>query len=149
MEIKDYKDKLDNSIGSILKKVDKQNPHRHKSRWEKFSDDCCTFFGAWSWFWWLTGISLAWITINRIPLLTFDPYPFGLYTMIISIWALYSNVFVQMSTNGIMKQLMWMITQIFEINKRIDVSIMLLHEKYDVVNQKIDYILDYIKQERK
>ena len=76
--------------------------------------------------------------LNAIHEIAWDTYPYPLYTMIISVWALYSNVFVQMGSNRVMEELLWGMNQDSEVNKRSELSMLLLHQKFDL-------LLDYIK----
>jgi uncharacterized membrane protein len=147
MDDLDYKKQLDKEVNDILKDVNIKPPQRNLTWTQKFSEKCCNFLGNWSWFWVLTLITVSYICIqNFIP---FDPYPYNLYTMIISVWALYSNVFVQMSTNIIMEQLMWIIGQIFDIVQRVYISLLLLHEKVDLIEYQNSCIIEYLKSLQK
>ncbi len=41
----------------------------------------------------------VWLVLNAIPNLAFDPYPFGLLTMIVSLEAIFLSIFVLVSQN--------------------------------------------------
>jgi uncharacterized membrane protein len=135
-----YKKSLDDKIDSILKETDYEMPKRILTIGEKISNVICTFLGEWSWVICLTFITFGWIIINAVPALTFDPYPYGLYTMIISVWALYSTTFLQMSSNLIMEQLIWTLGQISTNSKKHEISLLLLHEKMDLNNELLYHI---------
>ena len=136
-----YKTTLDEKIEEILKDTSVKMPERKLTPIQKFTDNCCEFFGDWAWFWVLNLITILYMYLNSIKAIAWDVYPYQLYTMIISVWALDSNIFVQMSTNRIMEQLIWTISQIFAMVQKILISLMLLHEKVDLNNQKLDCII--------
>ena len=138
MSNKEYKEALDSKIKELSGQVNIEPPRQVLTIKQRISDTCCAFLGDWSWVWWLTAITIIYMGLNAIHEIAWDTYPYPLYTMIISVWALYSNVFVQMGSNRVMEELLWGMNQDSEVNKRSELSMLLLHQKFDL-------LLDYIK----
>jgi uncharacterized membrane protein len=139
MSNKEYKEALDAKIKELSGQVNIVKPSQCLTLSQKISDACCIFLGAGSWIWWLTAITAVYMILNSISIIAWDVYPYPLYTMIISVWALYSNVFVQMGSNRVMEQLIWGIEQDSEVNKRSELSLLLLHQKFDLYIEQTRY----------
>lgn len=76
---------------------------RRKSMQDRFADEMTDFFGSMRfvyvhvvWF----GIWIAW-NLGFLGLAPFDPYPFGLLTMVVSLEAIFLSTFVLISQNRI------------------------------------------------
>lgn len=136
----EYKENLDREIDEFSAKVNTPAITPKLTFTQKITDKICFFVGSWNWFIWLTVITIWYMVINSIKHLAFDPYPYQFYTMLISVWALYGNIFIQMGTNRIMEQLLWTTMQDAEVNKDTYLSLVLLHEKTDIINNKLDII---------
>ena len=142
-----YKKNLDDKIQKIKNNVCPEPPKRNLTIREKLSTWFCTFLGTWKWLIIFVIIGTVWKAYNMsFPAFAFDKPPFMLWTMIISEWAIISSIFVQMASNLIMDQLVWTISQIFENSKNQDISLMLLHEKIDIQNKKLDCVLKLIEK---
>jgi|GEM_PF-2638462 uncharacterized membrane protein len=133
MNDKTYKEQLDDKIEHLSKEVEIPF-EKPTSTWDiVISDWLCDYNGSWSMFWLLTILLIIWVGINSIQGYIFDPYPYMLYTLLLSQGALYSNVFVQMSTNRLMRYVLWILQQMYKSSKKTELSILLLHQKIDIV----------------
>lgn len=106
-------------IKSFRKKLDER-----RSVVDKIADEITNVFGSVSFFFWNAIFFTAWIVlnINMIPgLIAFDPFPFGLLTMIVSLEAIFLSVFVLISQN---RQ-----ARIADLREEIDLQINLIAEK--------------------
>lgn len=80
----------------------RQKLDRKRKLTEKVADEITEMFGSFSFFFWNGIFFFTWIilNINIIPgVLPFDPYPFGLLTMIVSLEAIFLSIFVLLSQN--------------------------------------------------
>ena len=137
-----YKQVLDEKIQELSSQVNIQPPKQPLTIGQKITDKITSFLGSWNWFNSFTIITILWLGINCIKDIPhFDPYPFMFYTMVISLWAIYGNIFIQMGGNRIMEQLVWDTKQDSEVNKRSELSLLLLHKK-------VDLIVDYLKEKQ-
>lgn len=75
----------------------------------------------------------AWIAINTLPLgiKTFDPYPFGLLTMIVSLEAIFLSCFVLISQNRQAQKDRVRSDIEYEVNVKAELEVAHLHEKTD------------------
>ncbi len=75
----------------------------------------------------------AWIAINTLPLgiRTFDPYPFGLLTMIVSLEAIFLSCFVLISQNRQAQKDRVRSDIEYEVNVKAELEVAHLHEKTD------------------
>jgi uncharacterized membrane protein len=105
--------------------------------------------GCW-WEWnssstWLPRIGFAWprpwtcagwIAINTLPLgiRAFDPYPFGLLTMIVSLEAIFLSCFVLISQNRQGEKERVRSDIKYEINVKAELEVAHLHEKTDRIH---------------
>lgn len=133
MSNKEYKEALDSKIKELSGQVNIPFIHPDLTIGQIITDKVCLFLGSWNWLLWLTVITFAWMGINLIKSIAFDPYPYMFYTMMISVWALYGNIFIQMGSNRLMEQLLWGMNQDAEVNKRSELSLLLLHQKIDIL----------------
>jgi uncharacterized membrane protein len=133
MSNKEYKEALDAKIKELSGQINIAHIHPDLTLGQRITDKVCLFLGSWNWLLWLTVITFAWMGINLIKQIAFDPYPYMFYTMMISVWALYGNIFIQMGSNRLMEQLLWGMEQDAEVNKRSELSLLLLHQKIDIL----------------
>ncbi|MBL8115047.1 MAG: DUF1003 domain-containing protein [Acidobacteria bacterium] len=75
----------------------------------------------------------GWIAINTLPLgiRTFDPYPFGLLTMIVSLEAIFLSCFVLISQNRQAQKDRVRSDIEYEVNVKAELEVAHLHEKTD------------------
>jgi uncharacterized membrane protein len=75
---------------------------------------------------------IIWISLNTIPgLLTFDPFPFGLLTMIVSLEAIFLSCFVLISQNRQAQKDKVRADIEYDVNIKAELEIAHLHEKTD------------------
>jgi uncharacterized membrane protein len=88
------------------------------------------------------GIFLVWITLNVTPfkatwLGDWDPFPFGLLTMVVSLEAIILSVFVLLSQNRQVARERVRNDIEYEVNLKAELEIAHLHEKFDTMNAEI------------
>ncbi len=85
------------------------------------------------------GWFIIWIAINTLPLglPAFDPYPFGLLTMIVSLEAIFLSCFVLISQNRQAQKDKVRADIEYEVNIKAELEIAHLHEKTDQVYEKM------------
>jgi uncharacterized membrane protein len=76
---------------------------------------------------------MGWIAVNTLPLgiRTFDPYPFGLLTMIVSLEAIFLSCFVLISQNRQAEKDHVRSDVEYEVNIKAELEVAHLHEKTD------------------
>jgi CRP/FNR family cyclic AMP-dependent transcriptional regulator len=81
----------------------------------------------------------AWIAINTLPLglPAFDPYPFGLLTMILSIEAIFLSCFVLISQNRQAQKDRVRSDIEYEVNIKAELEVAHLHEKTDRIHTEM------------
>jgi len=82
---------------------------------------------------------LAWILINSFDLgiRQFDPYPFGLLTMIVSLEAIFLSIFVLISQNRQAEKDRVRSNIDYEVNVKAEMEVAFLHEKTDRLYEKM------------
>jgi CRP/FNR family cyclic AMP-dependent transcriptional regulator len=81
---------------------------------------------------------IIWISLNTIPgLLTFDPFPFGLLTMIVSLEAIFLSCFVLISQNRQAQKDKVRADIEYDVNIKAELEIAHLHEKTDRVYENM------------
>lgn len=78
---------------------------------------------------------LVWVSINTLPLgiPVFDPYPFGLLTMIVSLEAIFLSCFVLISQNRQAEKDHVRSDIEYEVNIKAELEVAHLHEKTDLI----------------
>ena len=78
---------------------------------------------------------LVWVSINTLPLgiPAFDPYPFGLLTMIVSLEAIFLSCFVLISQNRQAEKDHVRSDIEYEVNIKAELEVAHLHEKTDLI----------------
>jgi CRP/FNR family cyclic AMP-dependent transcriptional regulator len=111
----------------------------HSSPLEKIADGIAWFSGSMpflmingAWF-------IIWIIINTLPLglAAFDPYPFGLLTMIVSLEAIFLSCFVLISQNRQAEKDRVRSDIEYEINIKAELEVAHLHEKTDRIYENM------------
>lgn len=106
-------------IEGFRQKLDKK-----RSLAEKLADEINEMFGSLEFLFWNGILFTAWIILNTniIPGITpFDPFPFGLLTMIVSLQAIFLSIFVLISQNRQAK--------IADLREEVDLQINMIAEK--------------------
>lgn len=91
------------------------------------------------------GIFLLWICINTLPLgiTFFDPYPFGLLTMIVSLEAIFLSCFVLISQNRQEEKDRQRSENDYLINLKAEIELRSLHQKIDLLlEEQIEALYD-------
>jgi uncharacterized membrane protein len=79
----------------------------------------------------------AWILVNTTGLARFDPYPFGLLTMIVSLEAIFLSIFVLVSQNRQAAKDRVRSDIEYEINVKAELEVAHLHEKTDQIREDV------------
>ncbi|HVT02819.1 MAG TPA: DUF1003 domain-containing protein [Thermoanaerobaculia bacterium] len=80
----------------------------------------------------------AWIGWNMIPGLNhFDPYPFGLLTMIVSLEAIFLSIFLLISSNRQTEKDRLRAESDYQVNLRAELEIAHMHEKVDLLTEEL------------
>jgi CRP/FNR family transcriptional regulator, cyclic AMP receptor protein len=81
---------------------------------------------------------VIWIMLNTLPLRThFDPYPFGLLTMIVSLEAIFLSCFVLVSQNRQAEKDRVRADIEYEVNVKAEMEVAHLHEKTDRIYENM------------
>ena len=111
----------------------------HSTPLEKIADGIAWFSGSMP-FLIINGVWFAgWILINTVPLgiPAFDPYPFGLLTMIVSLEAIFLSCFVLVSQNRQAEKDRVRGDIEYEVNVKAELEVAHLHEKTDRIYEKM------------
>lgn len=86
-----------------------------------------------------TGWFLTWIFINTLDvgIRQFDPYPFGLLTMIVSLEAIFLSIFVLISQNRQAEKDRVRSNIDYEVNVKAELEVAHLHQKTDRLHEKM------------
>jgi CRP/FNR family cyclic AMP-dependent transcriptional regulator len=87
----------------------------------------CAFFGAW------IAVNVAWVPGIEV----FDPYPFGLLTMAVSLEAIILSVFVLLSQNRQVAKDRVRSDIEYEVNLKAELEVAHLHEKMDRLTAEV------------
>jgi CRP/FNR family cyclic AMP-dependent transcriptional regulator len=105
----------------------------HSTALEKIADGIAWFSGSMAFLMINGGWFIIWIVINTfaIGIAAFDPYPFGLLTMIVSLEAIFLSCFVLISQNRQAEKDRVRSDIEYEVNIKAELEIAHLHEKTD------------------
>jgi CRP/FNR family cyclic AMP-dependent transcriptional regulator len=99
---------------------------------ERVTDVIAEFSGSLPFLALHAGWFLVWIGLNTIPgLLAFDPFPFGLLTMCVSLEAIFLSVIVLLSQNRQSEKDRIRADVDYEVNLKAELEVSHLHEKVD------------------
>jgi uncharacterized membrane protein len=113
----------------------------NRSFGERLADRIAAFGGSWT-FLMLFGLAIAaWVAINSIFLVKaeagpFDPYPFILLNLFLSLVAAIQAPIIMMSQNRQAARDRVQASHDYEVNLKAEIEIMALHEKMDELRQK-------------
>ena len=102
--------------------------------------DAISWFSGSMWFLLINAIWFAvWIGVNTLPLgvPVFDPYPFGLLTMIVSLEAIFLSCFVLISQNRQAEKDRVRADIEYEVNIKAELEVAHLHEKTDRIHAEM------------
>lgn len=111
----------------------------HRTRIMKMADWISDFSGSLPFLFIHLGIFFFWIILN-LGLFTFgnfDPFPFGLLTMVVSLEAIILSVFVLLSQNRQVERERVRSDIEYDINLKAELQIQHLHEKFDKLNEQM------------
>jgi uncharacterized membrane protein len=107
----------------------------HLSGFQRVADWIAWFSGSMAFLLINAGWFLGWIAVNTLPLGIdhFDPYPFGLLTMIVSLEAIFLSCFVLISQNRQAEKDHVRSDVEYEVNIKAELEVAHLHEKTDKI----------------
>jgi uncharacterized membrane protein len=108
---------------------------------ERLADRIAAFGGSWTFILIFMGAVVLWIVINTVLLLRaggqpFDPYPFILLNLFLSLVAAIQAPIIMMSQNRQAAKDRLQASHDYEVNLKAEIEIMALHEKMDELRQK-------------
>lgn len=138
------------AIGSMTRKADEllrrrvsrnvnEEVEEHLTMLQKVSDWIAWFSGSMYFLALNTLWFLAWIAVNEVPwgFTAFDPFPFGLLTMIVSLEAIFLSIFVLISQNRQADKDRVRADIEYEVNVKAELEVAHLHEKVDQIYEKM------------
>jgi uncharacterized membrane protein len=145
-------------MGHMTRKADKLLESRvSRNVNEEIVAESTTFERIADWIAWFSGSMLflilnglwflVWISVNTLPLGIehFDPYPFGLLTMIVSLEAIFLSCFVLLSQNRQADKDRVRADIEYEVNVKAEMEVAHLHEKTDQIFTEMQQRLDRIE----
>jgi uncharacterized membrane protein len=114
----------------------------HRTKVMKIADWISEFSGSLPFLFIHLGLFFAWIVLNVGPLSrtrigNFDPFPFGLLTMVVSLEAIILSVFVLLSQNRQVARDRVRNDIEYQVNLKAELEIGHLHEKFDNLHEEV------------
>jgi CRP/FNR family transcriptional regulator, cyclic AMP receptor protein len=111
----------------------------HRTRIMKVADWISDFSGSIPFLFIHVAIFFVWIILNLglFSFGNFDPFPFGLLTMVVSLEAIILSVFVLLSQNRQVERERVRSDIEYDINLKAELQIQHLHEKFDKLNEQM------------
>ncbi len=108
---------------------------------EKLADRIAAFGGSWTFIMLFGGAIAVWVLLNTVVLWRwgdqpFDPYPFILLNLFLSLVAAIQAPIIMMSQNRQAAKDRIQASHDYEVNLKAEIEIMALHEKMDELRQK-------------
>ena len=107
---------------------------------QRAADKVATFGGSWTFVGIFAAVMLLWVGVNTILLMsrgkTFDPYPYILLNLFLSMLAAIQAPIILMSQNRHSERDRMNAEHDYEVNLKAEMDIMLLHEKLDLLREK-------------
>ena len=138
------------AMGAMIRKTDDILRTRVSRNVNEEVEETLTLFQRVSdWLAWFSGSLMflvlstiwfvAWIVINTfdVGIRQFDPYPFGLLTMIVSLEAIFLSIFVLISQNRQAEKDRVRSNIDYEVNVKAEMEVAHLHEKTDHLHEKM------------
>jgi len=145
-------------MGHMTRKADKLLETRvSRNVNEEMAGESTTFERIADWIAWFSGSMIflglnllwfaTWIGINTLPLGIehFDPFPFGLLTMIVSLEAIFLSCFVLISQNRQADKDRLRSDIEYEVNVKAELEVAHLHEKTDQIFTEMQHRLDRLE----
>jgi uncharacterized membrane protein len=109
------------------------------TRGQRAADAVATFGGSWTFVGLFAATMLAWVGLNAVLLAargqTFDPYPYILLNLFLSMLAAIQAPIILMSQNRQAEKDRLSAAHDYEVNLKAEIEIMLLHEKIDALRE--------------
>jgi uncharacterized membrane protein len=106
---------------------------------QRAADAVATFGGSWTFIAIFTAILIAWVGLNSFVLVrydgVFDPYPYILLNLFLSMLAAIQAPIILMSQNRQAQKDRFNAEHDYEVNLKAELEIMLLHEKMDLLRE--------------
>ncbi len=121
----------------------------------KVADWISEFSGSLTFLFIHVGIFFVWVVLNVKPLANhppvggFDPFPFGLLTMVVSLEAIILSVFVLLSQNRQIARDRVRSDIEYQVNVRAELEVSHLHEKVDLLHEELTKRLDSLEKRAK
>ena len=107
---------------------------------QRAADAVATFGGSWTFVGLFAAVMLLWVGLNAVLLATrgntFDPYPYILLNLFLSMLAAIQAPIILMSQNRQSEKDRVTAEHDYEVNLKAELEIMLLHEKLDELREK-------------
>jgi uncharacterized membrane protein len=107
---------------------------------QRAADAVASFGGSWTFVGLFTAVMLIWVGLNAFLLMsrgrTFDPYPYILLNLFLSMLAAIQAPVILMSQNRQSEKDRLNAGHDYEVNLKAELDIMLLHEKVDLLREK-------------
>ena len=104
---------------------------------EKLADRVASFGGSWTFMIMFGAVLLLWVALNSLMLTTaFDPYPYILLNLFLSMLASVQAPIIMMSQNRQAAKDRLDAAHDYEVNLKAEIEIMALHEKLDEMRSK-------------
>ncbi len=99
---------------------------------EKLADKVASFGGSWTFLMMFAAVLLSWVGLNSLMMAkAFDPYPYILLNLFLSMLASVQAPIIMMSQNRHSEKDRIQATHDYEVNLKAEIEIMALHEKLD------------------
>ena len=109
------------------------------SRGQRAADAVASFGGSWTFVGLFAATMLGWVALNAVLLMrqgqTFDPYPYILLNLFLSMLAAIQAPIILMSQNRQSEKDRASAEHDYEVNLKAELEIMLLHEKVDLLRE--------------
>jgi uncharacterized membrane protein len=121
---------------------------------ERLADRIASFGGSWTFILIFAGAVLLWVAVNTVLLIggrgePFDPYPFILLNLFLSLVAAIQAPIIMMSQNRQAAKDRVQASHDYEVNLKAEIEIMALHEKLDEMRQKdLGDLIRSLKEQR-
>ena len=127
---------------------------REPSFGQRAADAVASFGGSWTFVGLFAAVMVVWVVLNAVLLArrgaTFDPYPFILLNLFLSMLAAIQAPIILMSQNRQAEKDRIATEHDYEVNLKAELEIMLLHEKLDQLRQtQWDELLEIQREQLK
>jgi uncharacterized membrane protein len=110
-----------------------------QTRGERAADAVASFGGSWTFIGLFAAVLITWVVLNSVILVrfgkSFDPYPYILLNLFLSMLASIQAPIILMSQNRQAKKDRVNAGHDYEVNLKAELEIMLLHEKVDLLRE--------------